>query len=135
MRGENDHRRPIAGRPPRLLLQGLLLALLLLGTFRLSAQMWSGGAADDYWSSATNWNPVGVPNNNGTARIVFAGTTRLTPSALVTWDVLGLFFTNNAGAFILGGNQLTLRAAGITNNSVNLQRINNSLVMATEPPN
>ncbi len=93
--------------------------------------MWSGGAGDDYWSSASNWNPVGVPNNNGTARIVFAGSTRLTPTALENWDVLGLFFTNNAGAFILGGNQLTLRAAGITNNSVNLQRINNSLVMAT----
>ena len=40
-------------------------------------------------------------------------------------------FTNNAGAFVLSGSELTIGAGGITNISANGQIINNSITLAT----
>src|SRR5262249_8872277 len=108
-----------------------LLLFCLIVPSRSFAQVWDGGGADNNWSTITNWNPNAAPANNGTDRIIFSGSTRLTPNVDVNWDVLGIIFSNNASAFTLSGNQLTIRAVGITNNSASLQTINNALVLAT----
>lgn len=94
-----------------------------------SAQAWDGGGGNDNWSTAANWNPDGVPANNGTANLVIAGNARLTPNADAAWDFAGLTFNNTAGAFTLGGSQLTIRTGGITNNSTNTQTIGNNIVL------
>ena len=117
------HRRPAIAALPAL----ALAALVASGS--VYAQTWDGGAANDNWSAAANWNPNAVPANNGTASIVMAGNVRPTPNVDVAWDILGLTFNNTATAFTLGGSQLTIRGGGIANSSTNLQTIDNNVVM------
>lgn len=95
----------------------------------VSAQTWNGGGTNNAWSTASNWVGNTAPVNNGTATAIFGGSTRLTADVDVTWDVKGIQFTNGAGGFTLGGSALTIRANGITNNSANLQTINNNLTL------
>jgi len=106
----------------------IVLAFLALCGTTASAE-WDGGATDNNWSSANNWNPNAVPANNGTATVTFAGNTRLMPNVDVNWDVLGVVFNNTAGAFTMGGSQLTIRGSGITNNSTNTQTFGNNIVL------
>jgi len=96
---------------------GLLLTLICC---RMSlAQTWDGGGADNNFNTANNWNPNAVPANNGTANLIFDGTTRLTPNVNVNFDVNSLAFASSAGAFQIQGTQLTIRSGGITNNRNN----------------
>ena len=97
---------------------GLLLTLICC---RMSlAQTWDGGGADNNFNTANNWNPNAVPANNGTANLIFDGTTRLNPLVNVNFDVNSLTFAPLAGNFqIQGGSQLTIRGGGITNNRNN----------------
>ncbi len=104
------------------------MALLALCGQGRSAGIWTGGGSDNSWSTAANWD-TGVPANNGTVNVTFAGTTRLTPTVSVNWDLLGITFSNTAGAFVIGGNQLTIRGGGVVNNDANLQTINNAIVL------
>ena len=71
----------------------LALLLCLFAPSRSVAQVWDGGGADNFWSSATNWNSNATPTNNGTATLVFAGTTRLAPYADVNWSLLSIIFS------------------------------------------
>lgn len=108
---------------------------LLALSLPLSAQTWDGGANNsDNWSGNgaagnNNWNPNRAPASN--ANLIFAGTTRLTPNNNITNDfqVSGITFAANAGAFTLGGNRITL-AGNVTNNSSNLQTIDMNLLLA-----
>ena len=109
-------------------LPALALAALVASS-SVFAQTWDGGGANDNWTTAANWNPNAVPTNNGTANIVMAGNVRPTPNVDVAWDILGLTFNNTAGTFTLGGSQLTIRGSGITNNSANLQTIDDNVVL------
>ena len=34
------------------------------------AQTWDGGGVDNNWTTIANWNPDGLPANNGTANII-----------------------------------------------------------------
>src|SRR5262245_11618762 len=93
---------------------------VLLGLFQspLSrAQTWDGGGADDNWSTAGNWSPNGVPLNNGSSSLTFAGNSRLTPNVDTPWSIGSLVFDNTAGPFVLGGQPLTIGPEGVTNNS------------------
>jgi autotransporter-associated beta strand protein len=92
---------------------------------------WSGAAGDNNWSTAANWAGGVAPTNDGTAAIVLAGTNQLSPNVDATWDVSSLTFNSTAGAFVLGGNSLTIRAGGITNSSANPQTINNAITLRT----
>jgi len=91
--------------------------------------IWSGGGANNNWSNATNWIGNAAPANNGTANILFAGSTRLAPNVNTNWNILGLSFSNNAGAFTLGGNPLTIQGLGINNNSASTETISNNLTL------
>src|SRR5262249_33887987 len=94
---------------------------------------WTGGSGNDHWTNTPNWNPVSAVANNGTADVVFAGTTRLTPDMNANWNVSSVTFNNTAGAFTLGsstGSTLTIGAGGITDNSANQQTINHPIVLS-----
>lgn len=93
--------------------------------------VWNGGGADANWSTPANWSGGLTPANNGTAAIVLAGTNQLSANVDTAWDISSLTFSNGAGAFILGGSALNVRAGGITNNSASGQIINNAITLAT----
>jgi len=103
-------------------LKNVAMILLILGieslfcARSLRAQVWDGGGANFNWTTADNWSPNGAPVNNGTASIIFAGTTRLTPVLDVNYDVASVTFASGAGAFtlIMGTNYLLVHG-GITN--------------------
>ncbi len=83
---------------------------------------WSGNGAN----GDNNWNPNGAPVNGDS--LIFAGNTLLdNTNNIANLQIVGMEFASGAGAFILGGNQLTFTAGGITNNSTNLQTINIAL--------
>jgi autotransporter-associated beta strand protein len=70
--------------------------------------------ANSNFSTANNWTPAAIPANDGTANLVFSGSTRLTPTIDAPWSVNSLSYGNLAGAFSIGGQALTLGAGGIT---------------------
>jgi hypothetical protein len=63
--------------------------------------------------------------------VVFAGTVRPSPVVNVPYNIHGLIFNFNAGAFNLSGEQLTLGAGGILQGDAGPQRINNAIRIAT----
>lgn len=81
-----------------------------------SQSTWTGGGADNNWSTPANWSLV--PGNPSANFVNLAGGIRLTPTVDAPWTIRGLIVSNNAGAFILSGSPLTLSAqstAGGTN--------------------
>jgi fibronectin-binding autotransporter adhesin len=109
-----------------------LLCILLYAFPALAGTTWDGGGANNLWSTANNWNPDGVPANNGTASLAFAGSTRLAPDMDANWNINSLTFNNGAGAFTLsstGGFVLTIQGGGITNNSASTETINNAITL------
>ena len=112
----------------------LLLCVLILALPARAGTTWDGGGANNLWSTANNWSPNGVPANNGTASLAFAGSTRLTPDMDANWSINSLTFNNGAGAFTLsstGGFVLTIQGGGITNNSASTETINNAITLGT----
>lgn len=92
------------------------------------AQTWDGGANNsDQWTTPANWNPNGVPANNGTAHIIFGGNSRLTPEVNETQSIQSLTFNSTAGKFfIIPGfsipdQGLIIGAGGVTNNDADAQ--------------
>ncbi|MEX2091225.1 MAG: autotransporter-associated beta strand repeat-containing protein, partial [Pirellulales bacterium] len=93
-----------------------------------AGETWDGGGSDSGWSTAANWNTVrgseNAPPNDGTADIVMAGITRLTPRVDVDWDINSLIFNNTAGAFGISGDpgvSLGIASGGIANQDAQLQ--------------
>src|SRR5438445_7179077 len=95
-----------------------LAALLFFwsGQQSIVAQTWTGLGANSNVSTASNWTPVGMPTNDGTANLVFSGATRLTPNIDLPWSVNAVSFGASAGTFTVGGNALTIGAGGVTDN-------------------
>src|SRR5207245_8166171 len=93
-----------------------------------------GGGVNDNWSTAANWAgavaPLNGPLDLTIYKIIFDGATRLTPVTDNGWDVQGITYAANAGAFINTGMTITNRAGGIVNNSGKTQIISNNIVMA-----
>ena len=113
-------------------------SLPLLGAFLFSPAIvyaatftWDGGSGtDSNWATAANWNPDGAPVNDGTADLIFTGSTRLTPTLSTGWSVRSITFANIAAvnAFTIGGGQtITLGTGGIVNYDSDTQTFNNSL--------
>ncbi len=81
--------------------------------------------------SSSNWSWVGnwagffvAPGNNFNAHFVFTGTAQTNNTNDRTGGTAhSISFSNGAGAFVIGGNAITL-TGGITNNSANLQTLN-----------
>jgi fibronectin-binding autotransporter adhesin len=118
--------------PPTLTLSARRLAplALVIVSSPTLAQTWDGGGADSNWTTPQNWNPDGLPANNGSANIFFAGFVRLVPVVNVPQDVFGITFTSTAGAFTINGAApLAIRSGGITNNDTQLQFVNASILV------
>jgi len=109
---------------------GSLLSVFSAPRLSYAANTWDGGGADNFWSTALNWDNDLVPTFP--VGLAFGGTTRLTPnndlSGITT--VNGFTFNAGAGAFVIGGNDIGL-TGNILNSSTNLQTIN--LNMAAIP--
>ncbi len=93
------------------------------------AQTWTGGGADNNWGTSGNWNPAGFPVNNGTAILTFAGSIRLSPIVNVPYSINSLTFNAGAGAFSIGGSQLSVAGPGITNNSASAETITAAIAL------
>ncbi len=113
------------------------LGLSLATCLTANAITWDGGAQSNNWSGTGNGSNSG--NNNWTTDIapaasndlIFTGTTRLAPSNNTTADTsyAGITFNNTAGAFVLGGNGITL-GGDVINNDADLQTINMAMILS-----
>ena len=87
----------------------LTLSLLLAGTAFSADRIWDGGHTDANWSSISNWDGnVSAPGADDS--LFFGGTARLINTNDLSADLsfAGLTFNSGAGAFVLGGNGMTL---------------------------
>jgi autotransporter-associated beta strand protein len=73
----------------------------------ISSGLWTGLGVDNNWGTAGDWDHNAVPIFPHA--LTFAGNTRLNNNNNLTGlTVTGLTFSNNAGAFVLGGNSINL---------------------------
>ena len=93
----------------------MVVAVVALVTASLSLdrvhaqQTWTGGGADNLWSTAGNWSTL--PNATG-ATLVFSGTTNLSSVNDRVTSAVSIGFPNTtSGGFVLSGNPITLTAA------------------------
>ena len=92
------------------------------GGSRFTTEEWADSVLGFFPSDNWNRNRNPAPDDN----LFFAGTRKLANNNNTTADTRygGITFNNGAGSFVLSGNRVILNAAGITNNSTNLQTIN-----------
>jgi len=120
---------------------GSVLIRLFVVSFALSLPLpaifaatltWTGLAGDGNVATAGNWSPPVSPAAGDT--LLFAGTNSLTPQSAANLSLAAMSFASGAGSFTLGGaGAYTIStAAGITNNSVNLQTINNDIKLGLD---
>lgn len=97
----------------------------------LTEATWSGLGSNNNWSTASNWTANRVPIN--TNNLIFAGSTRLTPTNdLSSFIANNISFAAGAGAFSISGNAFTqLNNSSITNNSSNTQTISNNIALSS----
>ncbi len=90
-------------------------------------QTWNGGGTDNLWNTAANWGGASLAASDS---LFFSGTTRLATVNPYTagTSFLGITFTQDAGAFVLGGNSVTLEG-NVTNESGNKQTIDLAMVL------
>lgn len=92
-----------------------------------AGNIWDGGGASGNWSDAANWNGDAYPTTGGGA-LNFRGTTRTTNSndKFTTSDTFStISFTTSPGAFVIGGNAISLSTSIVNNaGSASTQTIN-----------
>jgi autotransporter-associated beta strand protein len=124
------------------LVRGLLLplavtALLLASQGTARAQQldytWTGLGADSQWTTAENWNPVGVPHPNlGDTQYTMAGTTRRDPTVSQIYVVKKITFNNTASPFtITNSSAFWVGDGGFVNNSPHTQTVNATINLFT----
>jgi autotransporter-associated beta strand protein len=96
------------------------------------AQTWTGGGADNNWTTAANWSG-GVPASATTTNVTFSGSTRLAPNQNIASPLKlnTLTFGPTAGSFNLQGSGLDFNNnynfppsfATLTQNSPNAQTV------------
>ena len=121
-----------SGARARALIAAIAAAAVPTGICR-AGTTWDGGGADADWTTANNWNPNGVPANNGTAAIVFTGSARTIPNLDADWSISSLSFNAAASFFDLvsnNGSTLTIGNAGLLNASTHSQTINHAIKLA-----
>src|SRR5215208_4239511 len=103
-------------------------------SMRAADKIWDGdGGALNTWSNGANWNADTVPAFGDS--LIFDGTSGLANVNDFTADVSlynGITFNATAGAFVLGGNAITL-TGNLTDNSATVQTINLDLALASSP--
>jgi autotransporter-associated beta strand protein len=93
-------------------------------------RIWDGGGSDANWSTVANWDgDLTAPFASDA--LFFGGSTRLSNTNDLSAGIAfaGLSFLNGSGAFILGGNAVTLDG-NISNLSTSAQTINLPMVLS-----
>ncbi len=100
-------------------------------TVAIAARTWDGGSpANNNWTSNPNWLTDAAPGTSGDS-VIFAGTTRLTPSLDASYGVTSVAFDSTAGSFSVGAGGGTLtNSGGVTNNSPNAQAWNAPMILS-----
>jgi fibronectin-binding autotransporter adhesin len=94
---------------------------------------WVGLGANQFWSTDLNWAGSIKPPMDGTAAVIFQGSTDTSPSPDAAWTVAAMIFDGTAAPFDIGGGPpITVLAGGITNNSAKLLRIDNSIIVGNQ---
>jgi hypothetical protein len=105
----------------------IMLALACVTGVAQAANLWDGGGTDNNWNTGANWDDNAVPSFP--VGLNFGGTTRLTPNNdLSSLTVNGITFDDGAGAFVIGGNAITL-GGDVVNNDATGQTINLDMAM------
>ena len=102
---------------PLIALSVMLLAGPFWASTALGVSIWDGGGSDANWTTALNWGAAGsdgVPSDDGTAAIQFGGSTGLAPYVDTNdpWSVATIVFNSGAGAFTIGGNEISIQGSG-----------------------
>src|SRR5258707_4717158 len=101
----------------RAILFALIACTLIAAGGQLAlGETWDGLGANNDFSTANNWTPVGAPANNGTADLIFDGSTRLSPNVNAPWSVNSISISPTAGGFTIEGSTPTLCGRGPTGN-------------------
>ncbi len=97
----------------------------------MATYTWTGGGADNKWSTAGNWSGgVAPPVDSSAHTLVFAGTAQLANVNDRVTHVQGLEFALGAGSFSITGTSFKLGNGGITNKSGKSQEINNNIELS-----
>lgn len=93
---------------------------------------WTGAGGDGSVTTAANWSPGQAPVTGDS--IIFAGAVSLSPQLSSSLSLATISFASGASAFTLGGaGTYTLTSAtAITNNSSNLETINNKITLGID---
>src|SRR6476619_3686405 len=104
--------------------------LVYTGAAQATARTWNGGGIDNNWTTAFNWSPAAAPVSGDT--LTFDGFGRLTNTNDVTGAVVinGVTFAASAGAFTIGGNQITLGGSIVDNTTILSQSLNLPLLLS-----
>ena len=108
------------------------LAAFLLAHAPLHAAnfTWDGGSfLGSEWTRANNWSSATVPQSDGTADLLFAGSTRLDAEATSAWSIKSLAFAGNAGHFDIQGSTLTIGSGGVTTSAATQQDVSNAVIL------
>ncbi len=117
----------------------VVVLMLQLPKFLTAGEIWDGGGANSNWTTGANWNRISgfqfPPPNNGFANIVMPAVTGLvqTPIVNVPYNINSLTFSSDGGNgrfVILGVEELTIGAGGITNNDADIQSLFGSLKLS-----
>lgn len=114
---------------------GLLLgaSLVCLLTSIAGAQsIWDGGGADTNWTTPGNWQGNNAPVSSPALDIQFAGSTGLTPTADVSFDIDTITFNNGASSFVVGGPSTLTIFGSITNADDSDQEIDNGIIFGDD---
>ena len=127
-----------SGRPGMMarILPWLTLMLLLAGYASAVTRTWTGGGADDNWSTGGNWGGTAPAAGDD---LVFSGFTRLSPINNMTGGTSfnSITFSGGAGPFSITGNAFVL-AGGSTAIACNISSgsvsIANNITFTTAAP-
>ena len=101
----------------------LRLALTLLaavtwwagGSAHAATKTWLGNAADDLWSTASNWSPAGVPQDGDVLAFAGASVHKANRNDLNNLLVHSISFSGTVGGYTISGNLIRLES-DITDN-------------------
>ena len=98
-----------------------------------AAFVWSGGGADNNWSTTANWTNGAAPGSYDA--VIFEGNTQTTVNLDAGSYIGSLTFDSTAGSFNITNAANTLGlSAGLTNNSASPQTINVPVTLSTTQP-
>ncbi len=123
-RHKRFHRGGIAG--------AIAVAALFSGQAFAATDTWTGGGADNNWSTAGNWGGTGPVVLDS---LTFAGSTRLIPNNNFSngTSFTNISFNAGAGTFSITGNRVVL-VGNVTNNSSTLQTLGTDITLNSATP-